>query len=55
MIGQAERQYLATHGAYGTLEQLEQDDLLPGGAEVRGYVFSAVAAGTKGFTITAAP
>ena len=54
-IGQAERQYLATHGTYATLEQLEQDDLLPGGTEVRGYVFSAAVAGTKGFTITATP
>ena len=55
MIGQAERQYLATHGTYATLEQLEQDDLLPGGTEVRGYVFSGVADGTTGFTITATP
>jgi hypothetical protein len=54
-IGQAERQYLATHGTYATLEQLEQDDLLPGGTEVRGYVFSAVVAGATGFTITATP
>ena len=54
-IGQAERQYLATHGTYATLEQLEQDDLLPGGTEVRGYVFSAAVGGAKGFTITATP
>ena len=54
-IGQTEKQYMATHGTYATLEQLEQEDLLPGGAEVRGYVFSAVPAGTRGFTITATP
>ena len=54
-IAQAERQYLATHGEYATIEQLAQDDLLPGGAEVRGYVFDAVAAGTRGFTVTATP
>ena len=54
-IGQAQRQYLATHGEYATIEQLAQDDLLPGGAEVRGYVFSAVPAGTSGFTVTATP
>ena len=54
-IGQAQRQYLATHGEYATIEQLAQDDLLPGGAEVRGYVFSAVPAGTRGFTVTAIP
>jgi len=54
-IAQAERQYLATHGEYATIEQLAQDDLLPGGAEVRGYAFSAVATGASGFMITATP
>ena len=54
-IGQAQQQYLATHGEYATIEQLAEDDLLPGGAEVRGYVFSAVPAGTRGFTVTATP
>jgi len=54
-IGQAQRQYLAAHGEYATIEQLAQDDLLPGGTEVRGYVFSAVPAGTTGFTVTATP
>ncbi|HEY3382520.1 MAG TPA: type IV pilin protein [Vicinamibacterales bacterium] len=54
-IGQAERQYLATHGSYATLEQLSQDELLPGGAEQRGYTFTAVATGNEHFTITATP
>ena len=54
-IGQAQQQYLATHGEYATIEQLAEDDLLPGGAEVRGYVFSAVPAGTRGFIVTATP
>jgi hypothetical protein len=55
MIGQAERQYQATHGTYATLEQLQQEDLLPGGTELRGYLFSAVADGTRGFAVTATP
>ena len=54
-IGQAERQYLATYGAYATLEQLSQDDLLPGGTEQRGYTFSAIVTGSERFTITATP
>jgi Tfp pilus assembly protein PilE len=54
-IGQAQRQYFATHGEYGTLEQLAAEDLVPGGTEMRGYVFSAVPAGARGFTITATP
>ncbi|NOT24772.1 MAG: hypothetical protein HOP16_01605 [Acidobacteria bacterium] len=54
-IGQAERQYLASHGTYATLDQLEQDDLLPGGTEVRGYVFTGVAEGASGFVVTATP
>ena len=54
-IGQTERQYLATHGSYATLEQLGQDDLLPGGTEQRGYAFTAVTTGSEHFTITATP
>ena len=55
MIGQAQRQYLASHGTYATLDQLEQDDLLPGGAEARGYAFAGVADGSSGFVVTATP
>ena len=54
-IGQAERQYLAAHGTYASLEQLGQEDLLPGGTEDRGYTLSAVATGSERFTITATP
>ena len=54
-IGQTERQYQATHSTYATLEQLVQDNLLPGGTEQRGYTYSAVVNGSTGFTITAAP
>src|SRR4051812_43211810 len=53
-IGQAERTYLAAHGAYGTLEQLQQDGpALP--SENRGYVFSAAPNGAQSFTATATP
>jgi hypothetical protein len=54
-IGQAERMYLNAHGAYGTLEQLNQDGppILP--AENRGYVFSVVADGARSFIATATP
>lgn len=54
-MGQAQRQYLVAHGTYATLEQLTQDGALPGGADRRGYEFSAVVAGSDHFTITAAP
>jgi hypothetical protein len=55
VIGQAERQYLVAHGSYATLEQLSQDQLLPGGTELRGYTLSATATGSDHFTITATP
>ena len=53
-IAQTERQYQAANGKYATLEQLADDDLLPGGTEQRGYTYSAVITAT-GFTITATP
>ena len=54
-IAQAEKQYMATHGKYATLEQLSDESLLPGGTEQRGYTFTAVVNGGTGFTITATP
>jgi hypothetical protein len=54
-IGQAERQYLLTHSAYGTLDELQNERLLTGGADQRGYVFSVTVDGSRGFTATAAP
>jgi len=54
-IGQTEKQYMATHGTYATLEQLSNDNLLPGGTEQRGYTFTAAVNGGTGFTITATP
>jgi len=53
-IAQTERQYQASNGKYATLEQLADDDLLPGGTEQRGYTFTASVT-SSGFTITATP
>jgi hypothetical protein len=54
-VGQAEKQYMARHGKYATLEQLRDENLLPGGAEQRGYTFTAVLIGDTDFRITATP
>src|SRR5262245_55856943 len=54
-IGQAERQYLVAHGGYGTLDDLEQEHLLTGGANRRGYVFDVKTDGGENFTVTATP
>ena len=54
-IGKAEGNYLVTHSTYATLEQLQQDSLLTGGADRRGYVFSVAVNGSEGFTVTATP
>ena len=54
-IGQTEKQYMATHGKYATLEQLSNENLLPGGTRQRGYTFTAEVNGATGFTITATP
>jgi hypothetical protein len=53
-IGQTERQYQAANGKYGTLEELSDAQLLPGGTEQRGYSYTAEVTGS-GFTITATP
>ena len=57
-VGQAERQFLVAHGSYGTLAELAQERLLPGGLasiNQRGYVFTDAVDGDHGFTITAVP
>jgi type IV minor pilin ComP (DNA uptake receptor) len=54
-IGQAERSYLAAHGTYGTLEQLNQDGPPTIPAENRGYVFSIATNGARSFVATATP
>ena len=53
-MAQTERQYQASNGQYATLEQLADDNLLPGGTEQRGYTFTA-SVSASGFTITATP
>jgi hypothetical protein len=55
VIGQAERQYFVAHSTYGSLDDLEQDKLLTGGANRRGYVFAVQTDGSQGFTVTATP
>jgi Tfp pilus assembly protein PilE len=54
-IAETERRYQAANGSYATLDQLSEDNLLPGGTEQRGYRFTAVVNGNIGFTITATP
>ena len=55
VIGQAERQYLVSHSTYGTLDELQHDNLLTAGADRRGYTFTAQIDGGQGFTVTASP
>jgi hypothetical protein len=54
-IGQAEGRYLVEHSTYATLDQLQQDSLLTGAADRRGYVFNVAVDGSRGFTVTATP
>src|SRR5262245_35110934 len=54
-IARAEQTYLAMHSRYGTLEEVQQDQLLPAGPDRRGYTFSLSINGTDGFVVTAAP
>lgn len=55
-IGQAERMYLASHGTYASVEQLQQDGALQfSGTNRRGYNYSAEVTGGEHFRITAAP
>lgn len=55
-IGQAERYYLATKGAYGTVDQLTQDgDITFSGANRRGYNFTADVDDGQHFKVTASP
>ena len=55
-IGQAERMYLASHGTYASVEQLQQDGALQwSGTNRRGYNYSAEVTGGEHFRITATP
>jgi hypothetical protein len=55
LIGQAERQYVALHGTYATIEQLQQEGPSAITAEARGYRFAVTVDGSRAFTVTAAP
>jgi len=56
VIGKAERLYLAIHGSYTGLEQLEQDGAIAfSGANRRGYNYTAEVDGAQHFKITATP
>ena len=53
-IGQAERMYLASHGTYASIEQLQQDGALQwSGTSRRGYNYTAEVTGGEHFRITA--
>jgi hypothetical protein len=55
-IGQAERLYLASHGSYASLDQLQQDGAISfSGANRRGYNYAAEIDDGQHFKITAVP
>ena len=55
-IGQAERIYLASHGSYASIDQLQQDGAISfSGANRRGYNYAADLNDGQHFSITAAP
>ena len=55
-IGQAERIYLASHGSYATIDQLQQDGAISfSGSNRRGYNYNAEVDDGERFRITAAP
>ena len=54
-IGQAERMYMASHGSYATVDQLQQDgSILFSGNNRRGYNYQAEISG-ESFRIVATP
>ncbi len=54
-LAQSERIFLATNGAYGTLEQLQRSGNVSARATRRGYVYEAEIEGARHFRITARP
>jgi len=55
-IAQAERLYLASHGSYASIDQLQQEGALSfAGANRRGYNYTAEVNDGEHFKITAAP
>ena len=56
VIGKAERLYLAVHGSYATLEELEQEGAIAfSGIDRRGYNYTAEVNDGQHFKITATP
>jgi hypothetical protein len=56
VIGQAERMYLASHGTYASVDQLQQDGAITfSGANRRGYNYTAEVSGGEHFRIVATP
>ena len=54
-IGQAERNYVAAHGTYGTFEQLRAEGAPALGTDRRGYAFQLQVSGSQSFIATATP
>jgi hypothetical protein len=55
-IGQAERMYLASHGTYASVDQLQQDGAITfSGTNRRGYNYTAEVSGGEHFRIVATP
>jgi hypothetical protein len=54
-IAQAERNYVAAHGTYGTFEQLRSEGAPALGTDRRGYAFQLDLNGSQGFKATATP
>ena len=56
MIAQAERQYLASHGSYASVDDLQQDGSITfGGSNRRGYNYTTDIDGGQHFKVTASP
>ena len=56
VIGQAERLYLASHGSYASVDQLQQDGAISfSGANRRGYNYTAEVNDGQHFRVTAVP
>jgi hypothetical protein len=55
-IGQAERMYMASHGTYASLDQLQQEGTLAiSNGSRRGYAYSVGFQGGRHFQVTATP
>jgi hypothetical protein len=55
-IAQAERMYLASHGTYASVDQLQQDGAITfSGTNRRGYNYTAEISGGEHFRIVATP